>query len=82
MGHHKRKGPKSARSGCLLCKPHKRQGVDAPTRQEQRGRDTERYYTETYYGMDPDYDPPDFNPPADEVESERDSDFPPERRRQ
>jgi len=25
--HHKRKGPKSTRSGCLLCKPHKRQGV-------------------------------------------------------
>jgi hypothetical protein len=25
--HHKRKGPKSTRSGCLLCKPHKRQGA-------------------------------------------------------
>jgi hypothetical protein len=25
--HHKRKGPKSTRSGCLLCKSHKRQGV-------------------------------------------------------
>ena len=24
---HKRNGPKSTRSGCLLCKPHKRQGV-------------------------------------------------------
>lgn len=24
--HHKRKGPKSTRAGCLLCKPHKRQG--------------------------------------------------------
>lgn len=23
MGHHKRKKPKSSRSGCLLCKPHK-----------------------------------------------------------
>lgn len=23
---HKRKGPKSSRSGCLLCKPQKRQG--------------------------------------------------------
>jgi hypothetical protein len=22
----KRKGPKSTRSGCMLCKPHKRQG--------------------------------------------------------
>lgn len=26
MAHYKRKKPKSARSGCLLCKPHKRQG--------------------------------------------------------
>jgi hypothetical protein len=25
--HHKRKGPKSTRAGCPLCKPHKRQGV-------------------------------------------------------
>jgi hypothetical protein len=23
----KRKGPKSTRAGCLLCKPHKRQGT-------------------------------------------------------
>jgi hypothetical protein len=23
MAHHKRKGPKATRSGCLLCKPHK-----------------------------------------------------------
>ncbi len=27
MAHHKRKGPKSSRAGCLLCKPHKRQGA-------------------------------------------------------
>jgi len=26
MAHHKRGKPKSSRSGCLLCKPHKRQG--------------------------------------------------------
>ena len=25
--HHKRRGPKSTRAGCMLCKPHKRQGV-------------------------------------------------------
>jgi hypothetical protein len=25
--HHKRKGPRSTRAGCLMCKPHKRQGV-------------------------------------------------------
>ena len=55
--NHKRKGPKSTRAGCLLCKPHKRQGVDAPTRQEQRGRDREEaYLAEVPYGMDLDYD--------------------------
>lgn len=26
MAHHKRKGPKSTRAGCLLCKREKRQG--------------------------------------------------------
>ena len=31
--HHKRKGPKSTRAGCLLCKPHKRQGAPLRTRQ-------------------------------------------------
>ncbi len=56
--NHKRKGPKSTRAGCLLCKPHKRQGVDAPTRQEQQGRDREKeaYLAEVPYGMDLDYD--------------------------
>ncbi len=37
---HKRKGPKSTRAGCLLCKPHKDQAVkgtrEARTRQELR----------------------------------------------
>lgn len=27
MAHFKRKGPKSTRAGCLMCKPHKRQGT-------------------------------------------------------
>ena len=27
MANFKRKSPKSTRSGCLLCKPHKRQGA-------------------------------------------------------
>ena len=31
--HHKRKGPKSTRAGCLFCKPHKRQGVKLADRQ-------------------------------------------------
>ena len=33
MAHHKRKGPKSTRSGCLLCKPYKRQGSNLSQRQ-------------------------------------------------
>ena len=44
--NHKRKRPKSRRAGCLLCKPHKANGTkgtrDAQTRQEQRGRASER----------------------------------------
>ena len=34
MAHHKRKGPKSTRAGCLLCKPHKRQGAPKTDRQK------------------------------------------------
>ncbi len=30
MAHFKRNRPKSARAGCLLCKPHKRQGAKCP----------------------------------------------------
>lgn len=26
MAHHKRKGPKKTRAGCLYCKPYKAQG--------------------------------------------------------
>jgi len=39
--HHKRKGPKSTRAGCLLCKPHKHQaasGKESRTRQAERAR--------------------------------------------
>lgn len=42
MGHHKRKKPKSARAGCLMCKPHKHQRIKdtlgAQTWQERRAR--------------------------------------------
>ena len=31
--HFKRKGPKSTRAGCLLCKPYKRQGAKLTERQ-------------------------------------------------
>ncbi len=34
MAHHKRKGPKSTRAGCLLCKPQKRQGAPKQSRQK------------------------------------------------
>ena len=34
MANHKRKGPKSTRSGCLMCKPHKRQGSKLSERQK------------------------------------------------
>lgn len=43
---HKRKGPKSSRRGCLMCKPHKRQGVDAPRPQEARARISEDEFLE------------------------------------
>jgi hypothetical protein len=45
MSHYKRSGPKSTRAGCLLCKPHKRQGAggkDSRTRQGERAREGER----------------------------------------
>jgi len=32
MAHHKRKGPKSTRAGCLMCKYYKRQGHTHPER--------------------------------------------------
>jgi hypothetical protein len=38
MAHFKRKGPKSTRAGCLLCKPHKHQ---ADHRQERTRNERE-----------------------------------------
>jgi len=38
----KRGRPKQSRAGCLLCKPHKHNGVDVPKRQEARARIEER----------------------------------------
>jgi hypothetical protein len=32
MANFKRKGPKSTRAGCLMCKPHKRQGTKLSNR--------------------------------------------------
>ncbi len=40
--NHKRKRPKNRRAGCLLCKPHKANGVDEPRRQERRARINEK----------------------------------------
>jgi len=41
MAHHKRKGPKSTRAGCLLCKPHKHQAERhrGRVRSDRRGRE-------------------------------------------
>lgn len=39
---HKREKPKSGRAGCLLCKPHKRQGVDRRTLQEKAQDEAEQ----------------------------------------
>lgn len=36
MANYKRGRPKNARSGCLLCKPHKGNGADRRTIQERR----------------------------------------------
>ena len=40
MAHHKRKGPKSTRAGCLLCKPHKHQAE----RHRDRSRSNRRWH--------------------------------------
>ncbi len=38
MAHHKRRRPKAARAGCLLCKPHKRNGAKERERASVRRR--------------------------------------------
>lgn len=38
MTHHKRKRPKSARAGCLWCKPHKHQRVGKAKRRTHADR--------------------------------------------
>ena len=32
---HKRRGPKSGRAGCQLCKPHKRNGCEERTKSDR-----------------------------------------------
>lgn len=44
--HHKRKRPKSARAGCLLCKPHKANGM-CPRHRNMRFGDFRRYASGT-----------------------------------
>jgi hypothetical protein len=48
--HHKRRRPKDARSGCLLCHPHKACGqkdrLESQTWQERRARVSEREQVE------------------------------------
>jgi hypothetical protein len=36
MAHHKRRRPKNRRAGCLLCKPHKANGIGSQKRAEYR----------------------------------------------
>ena len=43
MAHHKRRKPKSARSGCLLCKPWKANG--SKRRERMRHSDSKRLYS-------------------------------------
>lgn len=52
---HKRKGPKSTRlpagkagAGCLLCKPHKRQGVNDPPIQDRKAQEAEHAQKEEW----------------------------------
>jgi hypothetical protein len=40
--HHKRKRPKNARSGCLMCKPHKANGA-CPRHKDMRFGNFRRY---------------------------------------
>lgn len=44
--HFKRKGPKSTRAGCLMCKPHKRQG-ELPRHKDMRTGNLRRYQAGT-----------------------------------
>ena len=48
--HHKRRKPKNARAGCLLCKPHKANGVGEikKTVQERRQPPIEKLLQEHY----------------------------------
>lgn len=43
MAHHKRKGPKSTRAGCLLCHPQKHQAEDRRTVQEKRAPEADEW---------------------------------------
>ena len=53
MAHHKRKGPKSTRAGCLMCKPHKRQGWPYKEREplSVRRKDIEMAEERPYSGI-------------------------------
>jgi len=42
--HHKRKRPKSARVGCLLCKPHKANGM-CPKHRDMQFRNFRRFFS-------------------------------------
>lgn len=50
MAHHKRKGPKSTRAGCLLCKPYKHQAEHHRYRARSDRRWREQQVTADYDG--------------------------------
>jgi len=45
--HHKRKRPKSARAGCLLCKPHKANGM-CPRHKDMKAGNLKQYQAGSY----------------------------------
>lgn len=51
MAHHKRGKPKNARSGCLLCKPHKANGA----KNKNRASVARVLQTKCWPGYEPDW---------------------------
>jgi hypothetical protein len=41
--HHKKKKPKNQRAGCLMCKPHKINGVDKRSKSNAKPSDFRQY---------------------------------------
>ena len=48
MANHKRKRPKNRRAGCLLCKPHKANGVNEETHSNKKKLEAEKDWKDGY----------------------------------